>query len=87
MTQYYVETFSHSRAWNPEERIAVDSREAGEAMLREMADRFQCANLTSDDINLPVVISRNHPNPYFARERDAAYAWDTKNPSWRSLWV
>jgi len=86
VTQYYVETFAYSTAYNPTEVIPVESREAADALLLEMADRFQCACMTSDNPNDPIVIRRNHPNPYFPRERNAARAWDAKDPNWRNLY-
>ena len=85
MTNYFVQTYPHLRAYIPSDRIAVESRDAGDDLLIELSHSFQCASLVSDDPSDPIVIRSNYPNPYFPRERKAAAAWDAKNPDWREL--
>ena len=86
MTKYTVYIYSSVSSYTHNDTKSFDSFEDARNFIKECAKQFVCASLGSDNPKDPIVIMSSHPSSTLSRERDAAWAFERKDPNWINLY-
>lgn len=85
MTTYTVTEYSHTRDYMGKPILVTEDFQECCDLLNSLEIEFRAASIGSDDPTKAIVIRSNFPSPWLHYSRDAAHAFDKKDPNWKSL--
>lgn len=86
MTKYTAYIYPSVNSYSPEDTKSFASYEEARAFISQCSKDFICASLGSDNPKDPVVIIKSYPSSTLSREREAAWAFESKDPNWKNLY-